>query len=256
LTRAGSAASIGSIAAGLDFKEVTMASSQWLRAMALASGLMIATVGCKKETANTTGTPGAPAAVTVDQSTPKATAKTFTDAIKAGNVEAAKSVVTGTDDQKKTFEQMVPAQNALIKLVDAANAKFGKDNDIAKTFKDVDHSGDVETADVKEEGDKATLTKKNPGPEDKPLHLVKKDGKWSVDLADMMKEMPQGIDFGKMQKAATDVAADINGGKLKSAGDAMAEFGKKMSGIETPAVPATPTPPGTPAIPAVPGAPK
>jgi hypothetical protein len=58
-----------------------------------------------------------------------------------------------------------------------------------------------EIIDVKEEGDKATVTYRNEGADaDESLNLIKEDGKWLVNISkeDMDKEDGEGDDLGEM----------------------------------------------------------
>jgi hypothetical protein len=206
-----------------------MTRSNWLKAAALVGCLFVAVPGCKKDEAKAPGTPPPGATTPTDTYSPKATAKSLTTAFKNGDSVAAKSLVTGNDDQMKAFDGMTSVAAAMKKMHDAADAKFGKDNALTKDNKTgVPDPAEVDTAEIKETGDTATVKVKS---EDKPLKLVKKDGKWLADLASM--ELPPSTEVAKMAdpmiKAANELASEISAGKYADANAAKAAMGQKMA---------------------------
>lgn len=231
-----------------------MASLNWVRASALVGCMFIALPGCKKDNTAEQAKPGTPgSSAQADTSSPKKAAQSLARAFTAGDVQGAKAVTTGTDEQMKGLERMVPAVAEVKKMVDAATAKWGKDNPIAKQFGSMtSREKMIDEADIKENGDTATITYKEQGVT--PDTLVKKDGQWKFDLSSM-KEMPNEDMTKKMADAARQTADDIAKGKYDSAEKAMAGFGAKMMGGAAPSLPTAPSTPTVPGAPAIPGAP-
>ena len=164
-----------------------------------------------------------------DQSTPKKAAESFGTALVAGDNKAVREVSQGTDAEYKTVDALGTMVGAMKKLSDAASAKYGKDNAISKGAKDMDIAAELEKSEVKEDGDKATITNKEKD-EKNPMKLVKKDGKWFVDLSSLPKEgMDQVVKMAPaMSKAATEVAGEIKADKYKTAEEAQQALGTKM----------------------------
>jgi hypothetical protein len=221
----------------------------WVRASALVGSLLIALPGCKKDEPKP-GTPGSSAQA--DTSSPKKAAQSLARAFTAGDVQGAKAVSTGTDEQMKGLERMVPMGAELKKMVDAAIAKWGKDNQLVKQFGDVvNREKMIDDADIKESGDTATVTYKEQG--EKQTKLVKKDGQWKVDLSSMG-SMPSEKEAKQATDAAREVADEITKGKYPDANAAMQAFGMKAAGISAPPT-SVPAVPGAPSVPSVPGTP-
>jgi hypothetical protein len=156
-----------------------------------------------------------------DTSTPKGAAKTMIDAMKKGDAATVKSVTVNGDP--KFIDMMVAMVSSNQQLQDAAVAKFGADgNSIgeAKMLGDVDKK--LDDAEVKENGDTATITTKDSR---EPMTLKKVDGQWKVDLS-QMPQMPGKDDpsmqpmFNAMLDVNKQLAADISAGKYKTAAEA------------------------------------
>jgi hypothetical protein len=165
-----------------------------------------------------------------DLSTPKGAAKTFATAMENGDVEAAKRATTGGDPA--IIESMVKLTGNMKKLRDAAISKFGDEGKTAFGAghgESMDLSKSVDDADVKEDGDTATLTPKG---EARPLKMKKVSGDWKVDASELtgaMGNMGSAM-FDNMSKAAAETADDIKAGKYKTAQEAQQAFGSKMAG--------------------------
>lgn len=179
-----------------------------------------------------------------DQASPKAAALAFGNALLAGDDKGVREASTGSEADYKTVGALGTMVSAMKKMSDAAAAKFGKDNAISKNAKDMDVAAELEKSEVKEEGDKATITNKTKD-EKNPMKLVKKDGKWFVDLASLPKD---GMDMvvkmsGPMSKAATEVAGEIKADKYKTADEAMQAMNMKMLAAMTQSAPQPPAAP-------------
>ena len=164
-----------------------------------------------------------------DLSTPKGAAKNFATAMENGDADGAKRASTGADPAM--IDSMVKLAGNMKKLRDAAVSKFGdQGKDLlgsAGGADSMDMAKKVDDADVKEDGDNATLTPKSGG---QPIKLKKISGEWKVDaseLTEMVSKMGGGM-FDSMSQAATDTASDINAGKFKTAQEAQQAFGSKM----------------------------
>ena len=197
--------------------------------MVIASAVLAG--GCKEDPAANPGSGGAPgaAAKAPDLSNPKSTAVSFAKAVQSNDMAAAKAASTGSDEQYKMVEAMGQMMSGFKNFESAAVAKFGDAGKSGQGMPDV--VADTEGSEVKTEGDTATLI--NPKkPDDKdPMKLVKKDGKWKVDLASMpMNEQAKTMaaSASKMKKALDETAEEIKAGKYKTAQEAQAALGMKM----------------------------
>jgi hypothetical protein len=166
-----------------------------------------------------------------DTSTPKATVKTFADALNRGDAAAVKAVTINVDP--KFIDIMTSLVSSNKALENAAVAKFGADgNGLAEDSKilgNIDKS--LDTAEIKEEGDTATVKTKD-SPE--PLTLKKVDGQWKIDFA-QAKHVPTKEEITQMEpmfNAMLDVnkqlVSDISAGKYKTAGEAKQAKQEKM----------------------------
>jgi len=169
------------------------------------------------------------ASVAQDLSTPKSAAMVFAKALETGDAAGAKSAAV-TDEKSAAFiDAMADLIKGSKKLKEASIAKFGDEGkDLAGTD-DMDISKEINDADVKEEGDTATIvTKKDPS---KPLTLKKAGGNWKVDISSVMagedieKAMPT---FKAMGTAMNEMAGEINEGKHVNAEAAKQALAMKM----------------------------
>jgi hypothetical protein len=181
--------------------------------------------------------------VSADQSTPKGAALDFGNALLAGDSKALRATSLGTEDEYKIVDALGSMVGGMKKLSDAAAAKWGKENPITAGAKDMDMAAELNkpTVEVKEEGDTATIINKEKQEKD-PMKLVKKDGKWFVDLKSLPKDgMDQVVKMAPaMAKAAAEVAADIKADKFKDAMEAQQAFGTKMIAAMMEAAPKAP----------------
>lgn len=165
-----------------------------------------------------------------DLSSPKSAAMSFAKALEAGDAATAKASAVATEEEGKFIDVMAGMMSGMLKLKAASIAKFGDaGKDIAGSSDDVEISKQIETAEVKEEGDVATLiTKKDEG---KPLQLKKVGGEWKVDISsmtqgeDVSKAMPL---FKAMSEAMTELTKEITDGKYADVDGAKTAFGMKM----------------------------
>jgi hypothetical protein len=187
-----------------------------------------------------------------DLSTPKSAAIAFGTALLADDSAGLHATATGSESDFKTVGALGTMVSAMKKLSDTASEKFGKDNVITKGTKDMDIAAELEKAEVKVEGDTATIINKEKADDKNPLKLAKKDGKWMVDLGSLPKEgMDQMVKLAPaMAKAANEVATEIKGDKYKTAEDAQQAMGTKMVAAMMQAAP--PSAPGAPPVPPAP----
>jgi hypothetical protein len=187
------------------------------------------------------------AARAADLSTPQAAAKAFSQAVFTGDVDGAKAAaMTSSPDEEKSLEMIVQLRGAQKKMVDAAVAKFGDEgkslyqqggrggggggNAPAPATSVEEIAKRIDDADVKTEGDTATVTPK----EGRPTHLKKSGSDWKVDMSQMegltrLAQNPDMVDT--MQKMYTELASDIDAGKYKSVDEARTAMREKMMAL-------------------------
>jgi hypothetical protein len=171
-----------------------------------------------------------------DLSSPKAAAKTFADAVTAGDVARAKAVSTGNEKQTTILEAMVNLLGGMKKLEDAMIAKYGAE--AVRAGKSPVSSAELQESiqrltegDVKVTGDTAVITPKKkegatPG-QSEPWTLRKSGSDWKVDLGSLTKEIEKSEDapaqvdgmkaFAVMIQGMT---AEVAAGKYRSVGEA------------------------------------
>jgi hypothetical protein len=190
---------------------------QRLRLVTLAAVLSVA--GCDK------GGPGSN-----NLSTPKSAVTSYADAMRRGDVAAAKATVTGVNSE--TIDVLASSVTSRKRLDAAAVAKFGDD---AKAFSGQNRSGAPEVekwvadAEVVENGDTATVTPKDHS--QRGVSLKKIDGQWKIDLSatpgmDQMSTMLPMLQ--KMNAANDELASEIAAGKYPTAKEAKAAQAQKM----------------------------
>lgn len=177
-----------------------------------------------------------------DQDDVKAAALAFAKVLEAGNAADVKAACTGTDKEMAIVDGMVEVLGAMKSLSRAAVAKFG---DAGKgIMQEQENPGEqikkqVESAEIKIEGDNATITAKGEG---EPLKLKKVDGKWKINLDAMPNkdEMEKAGPMMKaMVKACNETITDIKADKYKTVDEAKTALGMKMMAAMTGAAPAT-----------------
>jgi hypothetical protein len=186
-----------------------------------------------------------------DFSSPKAAATSFLNSLKDADEAAARNATVGSKDQQDLLAGSIQMIAATRKLAEVAKAKYGADETVKAFGPDImgtNESFDKEIvrlneAEVKIEGDKATITPAPPKDEassqpgstsqprpaaaEKPLKLQKVDGKWKVDLAASEMGGPgqppaeQQIKMIEtMSKSVQQTAQDITAGQYKTAMEA------------------------------------
>jgi len=124
------------------------------------------------------------------------------------------------------------------KRLDAASTKkFGDEGKLPKEMS-IDLAGDFTNSEEKINGDTATLVLKNK-PDDQFPPTLKKDGdNWKLDLTNMDKD-PAAAAMAPMLpvmvKGLNTVAKNIDDGKYKNVGEAMADLQAQMQGGAAPA---------------------
>jgi hypothetical protein len=197
-----------------------------------------------------TAMPAAAADKAPDLSNPKSAAMAFGTALVGGDAAGLRAATVGSEADYKIVDALGKMVGAMKRLSDAAADKYGKDNEITKGTQDTDVAAKLEKADVKVEGDTATIIDKEKADDKNPLKLVKKDGQWKVDLGSIPKDgMDQLVKMAPaMAKAADEVTKEIKDGKHKTAKDAQDAIPQKMMaalmqpGPQGPEAPAGPAP--------------
>ncbi|HTL30274.1 MAG TPA: hypothetical protein VL282_13670 [Tepidisphaeraceae bacterium] len=181
------------------------------------------------------GQPAASQPVTLDLSSPKSAAKSLVQAVEAGDGDALKKIMLseGPDQEHlaSAFSDVIVAGK---KLSDAARVKFGAageamgqgmitNEDIAK----------IDTAQVDEKGDKATLTIAGQA---KPMNFQKKDDQWKLQVMDFAGAQPDSITkqrslLGAVAHALNEAAEEISSGRYANVKDAEAAVTAKLNNV-------------------------
>lgn len=180
------------------------------------------------------GETGAPAG---DDSGPLATVKRMVAAIEAGDAATLESCFfTANESDKQTVRGMFGMMTSVNKLDHAMKAKFGTSlTEAGQSMGMGGMSGGmggfdpkaIANATVKVEGDTATVS--IPGDPD-PTKMVRKDGKWLIDLSDQMAEMKQAAQMmGGFGSIFEEVAKDVESGKLADIQAAMMAIQQKIA---------------------------
>jgi hypothetical protein len=177
---------------------------------------------------------GAVRAADTDQSTPKATALTFAKALEAGDADAAKKIAIGTDQDQQVLASMCEFTKAVKTIHESAVKKYADKADEVIGGLTLDSAKALEDAEIKEDGDSATVSYTKPQPSS--MYLKKVDGKWMVNLTDTLKNA-QGagqdvVQFQSMLKdwagAVNETASEIDEGKYAQPTDARDALSGKM----------------------------
>lgn len=181
--------------------------------------------GCGKDE----GEPGGPAKVTAPK-TPKDTLMNMVNALKAADKKAFMDAVHVPQDATPAVEAMFETMAIMMDFTRAMEKEYGQEALAGRgpmsgaKMLDFDES----KLQVKVEGDTATATIPD---EKEPIKLVKKDGKWKVDLSDQMpppdqrKEMIEGV---AVMKKAVGAARGKIGKEGYTAEKVMQEFMAEM----------------------------
>jgi hypothetical protein len=148
-----------------------------------------------------------------DASTPKGAANAFFNALKTGNVDAAKALVTGSEKQVAVVELMVPLVNGFKLLDNALIKKWGDEGHkalslglgVPHTF---DLSDDLKNTTETITGDTAVLAQATPkdGQRKEPVKLKKVDGQWKLDMSSIPAEILDDPKAAKVLKSMADIA--------------------------------------------------
>jgi hypothetical protein len=177
-----------------------------------------------------------------DASTPKKAAVAFAKAVVAGDMATAKTLATGTEAEFAIVKSMSDMAGGLKRLEDAAVKKFGTDGKLPPGM-GMDPVGDMESAEEKIDGDKATLILKSK-PDSKNPPTLKKDGDdWKLDLSTLSKD-PQNAAMvplvPAMVKALDTVTKNIGDEKYKTPVELYTDLGQQLTAALTPAAPTEP----------------
>lgn len=211
-------------------------------AILLALGML---AGCGGEKGTSGGGNGA--------ETPQAAFQTFIEALKTGNKQEFLSIAQTSETSRPVAEAIVEFAGALAEFHRKIKAAYGEEalklfhgeeGDPFGPFEDYD----VSQLHVEQEGDRATATVPN---EKEPLDMVRKDGRWYVDLTQMLapedREQAEQIatQFRETAAAYHKVIPDI-GQPQVTAEDIQKKLAAVLIPVEpngNPAPPTTPNPP-------------
>jgi hypothetical protein len=161
---------------------------------------------------------------------PKSRAVSFARAIQENDMAAARRASTGNDEQYKTVEAMSQVFSAMRNYEAAAVAKFGEAGR-SKEMSMPDVVAEAEASDVMTVGDTATMVNRKKPNDKNPMKLVKKSGKWYVDLASMPVDgqtRAMSASAPRIKKAVDETAAEIRAGKYKTPQEAQAALATRM----------------------------
>jgi hypothetical protein len=174
-------------------------------------------------------------AVDVDQSNPKATALSFARVLEAGDGQAARQMVIGTEAEKQVLDAWVGYTAAIKKLRDAAAKKFpDKADEVTGAGMNIDSAKALEDSEVKEEADTARIVSNKPRPGQSDLCLRKVDGKWVINLSETFKGITgqNAEQMAAMMKgwadASNETAEEIEQGQYTTPADANQALSVKM----------------------------
>jgi len=168
-----------------------------------------------------------------DLSSPKAAAMAFAKAMQVGDAAAAKSATLSDAENQEIVGLLAGMVSSNLKLRDAAKAKWGEDagDQLAGNMKNLDMAKQLEKAEVKEEGDTATITSPEGG---NPVKLKKVDGTWHIDMVNSMAGQAGSAQQLSILKAIgstmSDLAGEIAEGKYKTVEEAKSALQTKVLG--------------------------
>ena len=186
-----------------------------------------------------------PPGVRPELSTPKLAALSFVRAMELNNIPAFQAVTIGGEEEFKLFEPLVKMVGSAKDLEKAAREKWGKGGrTVVRHSPAVGMEVQVQESDVKVDGDTAVVSRKGDDDPD-PLTLRKTNVGWKVDLTaikDRKRMTDAAPSMKRMEKVFVDSAADIRGGKFRSADEAEKVILKRMQDAATVKNAPAPTP--------------
>jgi len=167
-----------------------------------------------------------------DQSSPQGALKVFTVAAREGNGEAIRGVLYPENEKEQAIAEIisnrvvaaVALQNAAARFPGQALNPAELDKAMANAFNDID------SAEVKVDGDSATLTtiSREPGVPGSSIPFKRKDGKWGMLMTSMVsplsadpKEFESRVTRAKIEtEVIREVAVEIAAGKYNALDEA------------------------------------
>lgn len=187
-------------------------------------------------------------AIDIDRSSPKATAQSFIKALEAGDIQAARQMVAGTEPEKLVVDAWVDFSASVKKLRESAVKKYGDNADEAVgAGATLDSAKALENTQVTETGDIATVVSTKPQPGQTPMQLRKVDGMWMIDLTETFKgATTAGQSIEQMPamlkgwaEACRETAGEIDQGQYVTPADANQALTVKMMAALKSATPST-----------------
>jgi hypothetical protein len=184
-----------------------------------------------EEMAPTTQPADAGGVVEVDQSSPKATAKSLARAAAAGDNGAIISLLHVEEESvKEMFDIMAPMLSSTMRLDVAMREQFGEgmSDEAGMSMPTMEA---IDNAELTEEGDTATLAVEG---QPTAMELVRVDGKWFIDMSGDFEAMPpQQLDMMKrmlpvMSRVIDEVTQGVNDGDYETAQEAEGDLQNKL----------------------------
>lgn len=164
-----------------------------------------------------------------DFSTPKSAALTFAEAVSTGDSAKAQEYVHGSDDDKKVIGAMADMVKAISDLEKTAVEKLGEGaRNVTQTGQMGEMVDKLKDAEATEEGETATIAMAG---EAEPLHLLKVDGKWLVDMTKMPDhaELTQSLPiFTAVAKVAAKLNTSVANDEIKTVDELQQAFGMQL----------------------------
>jgi len=173
-----------------------------------------------------------------DLASPKKAATAFALALQKGDFATVRSVTTGQESDYKLMQSVATMTEAANKVQNALVSKFGEEGKkIGAGISTGDPQKipqDIAASEERVSGDAALIIMKG-STEAAAIRLTRVDGDWKVDLAHYpAKETlaQQASSFEPMSKLFTQIAADISGGKYRSALEAGQDISQRTMTLQ------------------------
>jgi hypothetical protein len=170
--------------------------------------------------------------VEMDLSTPRSAALVFARAVESGDAETARSAAYAGGVELEWVDAMTAAMSGMRTLVNASEKRFGGEAHTLLATKDsLTMSAGIPTAEVKTEGNRATLVAA-PGVQMPSMPMKQVDGKWKFDVGtftrgeDITRVVKQ---FHVVGEITPKLAKDVEEGKFKTVKEVRLAIGREVA---------------------------
>ena len=177
-----------------------------------------------------------PATVPADQSTPKAALKTFSRALETGDASRVRELLSAEGEHERELaEATVTLAEASAQLARAASSAFGDER--ARPLGVDPHATEeaierIDAATEKIDGESATL--RIADSDDPAIVLVRRNGKWRVPVAELMKNVEAAdvqrnvADMIWQAKQMRELSEEVSTGKYATAAEARQALDRRI----------------------------